>query len=109
MQEELKNLVRLQLTEDRISDASKARDQLAIDVQNQAVSIRELTKKRNDVQDLFDIATNIIEEAAVEQASITLGSNVVGDVEDRPNYWGSSRCGAHSWLAGWLSRHRGAS
>ena len=41
--------------------------------------------------DLFVLASNIIEEAAVEQTTVSLGSND-GDVEnalkDRPNFWG---------------------
>jgi len=41
--------------------------------------------------DLFDLADKIIEEAACEQASISLGGSETGGSvvkEDRPNYWG---------------------
>ena len=56
MVEDLKNLARLQLTEDRIAEASKARDEIASSIETKAVVVKELTKKRNEVQDRFDIA-----------------------------------------------------
>jgi len=52
--EDLKTLARLQLTENRISEASKARDELISAVESEMVVVKDLTKKRNDVQDLFD-------------------------------------------------------
>jgi Ran GTPase-activating protein (RanGAP) involved in mRNA processing and transport len=54
--EDLKTLARLQLTENRISEASKARDELISSVESEMVVVKDLTKKRNDVQDLFDSA-----------------------------------------------------
>jgi predicted nucleic acid-binding Zn-ribbon protein len=54
--EDLKNLARLQLTENRIAEASKARDEIALAVESKAKTIKDLTKKRNEVQDRFDLA-----------------------------------------------------
>ena len=56
MIEELKTLARLQLTENRIADTSKARDELVIKVETQTAVVKELTKKRNEIQDRFDAA-----------------------------------------------------
>ena len=56
MVEDLKNLARLQLTENRIAEASKTRDDLASTIETKAAVIKELTKKRNEVQDHFDAA-----------------------------------------------------
>jgi hypothetical protein len=56
MGDDLKNLARLQLTEDRISEASKTRDALAIAVEAQGGALKDLMRKRNEVQDRFDEA-----------------------------------------------------
>ena len=54
MGEDLKTLARLQLTEDRIAEASKARDSLVEQVEAQETTVKGLTRKRNEVQDRFD-------------------------------------------------------
>ena len=54
--EDLKNLARLQLTENRIAEASKARDDLAEVVEQKNAEIKDLTRKRNEIQDRFDAA-----------------------------------------------------
>ena len=54
--EDLKTLARLQLTEDRIAETSKVCDELVIKVETQTAMIKDLTKKRNEVQDRFDAA-----------------------------------------------------
>ena len=56
MGEDLKTLARLQLTEDRIAETSKVRDELVIKVETQTNIVKDLTKKRNEVQDRFDAA-----------------------------------------------------
>ena len=56
MMEDLKNLARLQLTENRIAEASKARDDLAEVVEQKNAEIKDLTRKRNEIQDRFDAA-----------------------------------------------------
>ena len=56
MGEDLKTLARLQLTEDRIAETTKARDELVIKVESQTATVKDLTKKRNEIQDRFDAA-----------------------------------------------------